>query len=436
LGLSDYRAGCLDKSLELFGTIVKLKIFNSEFLGNVSYQVIGTGIAQGLPFAISPILTRLYAEQDFALFTSFFAIVNILVVGAGGRYQFAIVLPRKDTEAKDIFDLSVFITVVYSILILLSSMIIDLYFHHQLGLSIYFIPLYILLFGVWNSFSYLSVRHKTFFHNATAKVVQSVVYVTTSVVLGWLKLTHFGLIMGRLLGLTASWIYLQKKSVNVLKFGEIGKLKSVAKAYVDYPKYGLLPAFLDIASVQGIVLIIARFYQTSDLGYFGLTALVLSAPIGLIGGSFKDVFYERITSLIIDKSFQQARDLFLKSALGLFALGAPICLTIYLYGPDIFKFIFGHRWERSGYFASILSLSFLIQLVVSPLSSIFNAANKLKVASVWQTLYFITTFLTLGITSIVLNMSVEDLLRVYVIHETILYLIYFILQYRTLNRLI
>ncbi len=414
---------------------MKRKIFNSEFLGNVSYQMIGTGLAQVLPFAVSPLLTRLYSEQDFALFTSFFAWASILVVGVGGRYQFAIVLPSKDAEAHNLFTLSIYITFIYSALLMLGSIGIGSFFNDQLGSSIYFIPLYVFLFGIWTSFSYLSVRRKTFFHNATAKVFQSIIYILTSVVFGLVKLTNLGLILGRLFGLAASWLYLQRISVKKIDFIKIDDLKTVAKKYVDYPKYGLIPAFLDTASVQGIVLVMTRFYATNDLGYFGLTTLVLSAPIGLIGGSFKDVFYQKMTSLITSNSYQQARGFFLKSALGLLVLGLPICLTIYFFGPDIFKFVFGHKWERSGYFASILSLSFLIQLVVSPLSSIFNAANKLKVASLWQTLYFITTFITLGVSSYVLKLSAEELLVVYVIHEIILYLIYFILQYRTLNHL-
>lgn len=415
--------------------MLKFKIFNSEFLSNVSYQMIGTGLAQVLPFAISPLLTRLYSEQDFALFTSFFALASILVVGVGGRYQLAIVLPVKNADANKVFSLSIYITIAYSIFLLLTVLLTRRFFNHYLGNYIYLVPLYVLFFGIWSSFSYLSVRRKTFFHNASAKVLQSAVYIIVCVTLGLMKFTSIGLILGRTFGTLSSWLYLQRISIKKIRFAKIEDLKEVGLKYIDYPKFGLIPAFLDIASVQGIVLVLTQFYSTSDLGYFGLTTLVLSAPIALVGGSFKDVFYQKMTSLVSRKFYIEAKGFFIKSALGLLGLGIPICLVIYFFGPDIFKFVFGEKWERSGFFASLLSVSFLIQLVVSPLSSIFNATNTLRISSFWQTLYFITTFSTLGICSYVLRIGVEDLLIVYVIHEVVLYSVYFILQYWTLNRL-
>ena len=415
--------------------MLKFKIFNSEFLSNVSYQMIGTGLAQVLPFAISPLLTRLYSEQDFALFTSFFALASILVVGVGGRYQLAIVLPAKNNEAVKVFSLSIYITLAYSIFLLLIAFLTGIFLNHYLGNYIYLVPLYVLFFGIWSSFSYLSVRRKTFFHNASAKVLQSVVYIIVCVTLGLMKFTSIGLILGRTFGTLSSWLYLQRISIKKIRFAKIEDLKEVGLKYIDYPKFGLIPAFLDIASVQGIVLILTQFYSTSDLGYFGLTTLVLSAPIALVGGSFKDVFYQKMVSLVSSRFYSEARRFFIKSALGLLGLGIPICLVIYFFGPEIFKFVFGEKWERSGYFASLLSVSFLIQLVVSPLSSIFNATNKLRSSSFWQTLYFISTFSTLGICSYVLKIGVEDLLIVYVIHEVVLYSVYFILQYWTLKRL-
>jgi O-antigen/teichoic acid export membrane protein len=397
--------------------------------------MIGTGIAQGLPLMISPFLTRLYSEHDFALFTTFSSIASILIVGVGGRYQFAIVLPLKESESAKLFSLSIYITIVYSFLLLLGCVIIDLTIQHPLDLAIYLLPIYVCFYGLWTCISFVSIRDKTFLHNATAKIVQSVVYIFTSVGFGFLKFTLLGLIIGRVLGVFLSGLYLQRVTFKFSYFVNVKNLKDVSRKYIDYPKYGLVPAFLDIASVQGIILIMTWFYSTGDVGFLGLTTLVLSAPISLIGGSFKDVFYQKMVSLINIGSYHQARNLFIKSAFGLFSLGVPICLVIYFFGPEAFTFVFGEKWERSGQFASLICLSFLLQLVVSPLSSIFNAANKLKIASYWQTLYFLTTFVSLGISSFILRLTVDDLLVVYVVHELVLYSIYFFLQYWTLKQL-
>ena len=71
----------------------------------------GTGIAQVLPFLATPLLTRLFKEEEFALYTSFFAIASIFAVAVGGKYQMAIVLPKKDSDANKLLTLSVYITI-------------------------------------------------------------------------------------------------------------------------------------------------------------------------------------------------------------------------------------------------------------------------------------------------------------------------------------
>lgn len=398
--------------------------------------MIGTGIAQALPFAVTPILTRLYSEKEFALYTSFFAIAGVFEVVSGGRYQFAIVIPKEESKANRIFALSIYLTIFYSAFLFLVTLIIPEDNGFKIGKALYFVPLHVLFFGIWSSFSNLSIRHKTFKDNAIAKVLQSLFYVLTSIGLGLTNFTLYGLVIGKITGFFSSWLYLFKQSNVRAAFVQWNSLKAVAKEYIDYPKYGIIPTFLNTISIQAIILVLAKFYTTDDLGHFGLTTLVLGAPMGLIGASFKDVFYQKIAYMInTDKTIDLSVAFFKKSALGLFVMGLPICLVLYFFGPQLFSFVFGSTWERAGEFASILAFSFLVKLVASPLSSVFNAANRLKIASIWQTIYFVTTFTTLGICALYLKLDVEALFLVYVIHEVILYGTYLIFQYQTLINL-
>lgn len=410
-------------------------IFGSEFFKNVSFQMVGTGIAQVLPFLLSPLLTRLYSQEDFAMYTAFFALSSILVVGVGGRYHFAIVIPKEDQKASRLFFLSLWITVGYSLALGVIFFFINQMVDGYYGRVLFFIPPYVLFFGLWTSYSYWSVRFKTFFHNATAKVLQSIAYVALSVVLGFLRVPANGLILGRIAGSLASLIYLRVTSSRLPTLPTTVNLKNIAKEYRNYPYFGLFPAFLDVASVQGVVLIISRFYSKEDLGYFGLTSLVLTAPLALIGGSFRDVFFQKIAALLTERQPVHARSLFIRSAAGLAAVGIPISAIIFFFGPQLFSLVFGEAWGRSGEFAAIIAFSFLVQLIVSPLSSVFNAANQLKIAAVWQTLYFCTTFSVLGVAATFLELSIERLLTVYVFHEIVLYSIYFTMQFRTLKRI-
>ena len=344
----------------------------------------------------------------------------------------AIVLPKERSEALRVFALSNFISIVYVVIFcigILGFFYIDVFHFED---YFYFIPIYVLFFGFWSGQTYLSIRDKTYRHNAFAKVVQSVSYISSALLLGLSGLKLYGLVIGKILGLIISWFFLHKKSDIKLSYVSFKKLKKAAKKYIDFPKYGVAPSFLNTLSAQALILILTRYYTETELGRYGLTYMILSAPLGLIGTSFKDVFYQRIASQFSNHNYKLALSFFNKSAVLLLVLGLPVCIVILLFGKEIFSFVFGSSWEQSGVFASIMALGFLSKLIASPLSAIFNASNKLKIASVWQITYFITTFTTLGISAIFLKADVILLMYIYVVHEIILYSLYFVLEYRTL----
>ncbi|MBD3843179.1 MAG: oligosaccharide flippase family protein [Campylobacterales bacterium] len=75
----------------------------SEFSRNVLTLMTGTTIAQAIPIAISPILTRIYTPEDFAVFALFVSIVGIMAVVSTGKYEMSLILPKKDTFAYQLF---------------------------------------------------------------------------------------------------------------------------------------------------------------------------------------------------------------------------------------------------------------------------------------------------------------------------------------------
>ena len=78
-----------------------LKLFKpkSEFSQNVLTLMTGTTLAQAIPIIISPILTRIYTPEDFGLLALFLSITNIIGSVANGRYELAIMLPKKNDNA-------------------------------------------------------------------------------------------------------------------------------------------------------------------------------------------------------------------------------------------------------------------------------------------------------------------------------------------------
>ena len=87
--------------------MIRKLVPKSKFSKNVITLITGTALAQAVPIAITPILTRLYTPEDFGVFAVYMALSSILVVLVTGRYELAIVVPQKDEDAINIVALSV-----------------------------------------------------------------------------------------------------------------------------------------------------------------------------------------------------------------------------------------------------------------------------------------------------------------------------------------
>ena len=139
----------------------------SEFNRNVLTLMTGTTIAQAIPIAISPILTRIYTPEDFGMFALYMSIASIIAIVATGRYELAIMLPKKDEDAINIVALSIIISFFVSFISLLivfifNTQITNILGNPEISIWLYFIPLTVLLTGIYQSFNYWSNRKKQY----------------------------------------------------------------------------------------------------------------------------------------------------------------------------------------------------------------------------------------------------------------------------------
>jgi len=137
----------------------------SEFGRNVLTLMTGTTIAQAIPIAIMPILTRIYPPESFGVFALFLAITAVGASMATGQYEQAIVLPKSKKDALSIVILSIVITFGLSIVLLLmiiifNNQIVNLLNNSEIKSWLYFIPLSVFLVGVYNSLNFFNIRKK------------------------------------------------------------------------------------------------------------------------------------------------------------------------------------------------------------------------------------------------------------------------------------
>lgn len=84
------------------------------FFRNIATLITGTTVAQAIPIAISPILTRIYTPEEFGPLALYISITSIFSVIATFRYELTIVQVQCDEDAKSLIQLSFFLISIVS----------------------------------------------------------------------------------------------------------------------------------------------------------------------------------------------------------------------------------------------------------------------------------------------------------------------------------
>ena len=366
----------------------------SEFSRNVLTLMTGTTIAQAIPIAISPILTRIYSPEDFGMFALYMSVASILSVVATGRYELAIMLPKKDEDAVNIVALSIVISFVVSFISLLivfsfNAQITSFLGNPDISSWLYFIPLTVLLTGIYQSFNYWSNRKKQYKRLATSRVVQSGTTASSNLLFGFAGFGSGGLIGSTVLGQGVATALLSRLVLreDIGKITRIRRLKIFAlmKKYKKLPLFNLINAFIDGMRLSGISILIAKFFSTSTLGQFSLAWKMVQTPMSLIGSSLSQVFFQKVSSVDKADLYVLVKQ-FIKKAI---LVSLPMFLVIYFFAEDIFMVIFGEDWRIAGKAASVMTPWLFLNFITSPLSTLFIVLNKQDIMLLFACFYML-----------------------------------------------
>jgi len=404
----------------------------SDFSRNVLTLMTGTTIAQAIPIAISPILTRIYTPEDFGVFALYMSIASIISVIATGRYEMAIMLPKENEEVKSIVKLIILLLssiAIFTLLIvfIFNEQITNMFDNKEISNWLYFLPISIFLVGIYQIYNYLLIREKSFQRLSKNKVIVSTTNASTQLAIGVSVGSSFGLLFGNILGYIVS-IYFIIKSKVVSQYFELNNipLKKTAKKYGKFPKYDVPSVLVNVIANQLPLIALAKFFSLGVLGFYSLMYKVLMMPISLLSNTILDVFKQRATEDFIKNG--NCKDIYVKTFKRLVILGAIPFLLLGVFTPELFAFIFGKNWKIAGEFAQIMTPMFFLKFITSPLSYTFFIVQKQNINLVGQIVLF---FLTLIAIYIGVKMNNEYLIvKLFSISYSIMYILYLITSYQ------
>lgn len=383
----------LKKVLILFDEVKK-----RENLKNTLLLLIGSGLSQIIPIAISPILTRMYSVHAFGVFGFTQSIITPMSAIACGRFELTVVLAKNKRGAESGVVLSYLFSLVLTILfycfVLIFQKQIYLWFGADLIESVYFfIPLFLLFQGIHIVNLYWLQRNKLFKKIAAIKFVQHSFIGALSLILVYV-FPNTGLVLAMLIGWflldIVSYYQIVKTGFN-FKFANKFELIKHFKRYYEYPLYNAITAFLYYSTLSIPTLIISSAFLNGELGYFSLTRQILFIPTSLLAGVISQVFFQRIAENIKNK--KEIWPQFYK----LFVILLVICLlmigVLFPFGIKLFSWIFGQRWSIAGEYAKWMVFIAAFQFLGTSMLNFLPALKKLKLFSAWQLLYFFTSLL-------------------------------------------
>jgi len=355
-------------------------------MGKVSALIGGTAFGQLIGLAVYPLLTRLYEPADLGTLAIYTSALGIVAVVASFRYEQAIPLPTKDSDAAGLFLLAVSIAAVVSaltaVVVWLWPGIVggDLAPQDSLVVRVA-LPIGVLLLAIYQALSMMAMRSGMYRRVGATRAAQGTVAGVVQVGGGLIGMGPLGLVLGHVLGQSSGSVSLGS-ALRKTNLGHAWKSRSMvrmARRYVRFASIGMPSALLNTMALLLPVMLIARSFSLEEAGFFSLAVLVLSAPVQLIGRSNAQVFFAEASRAWADGA-KPVRLMLSRITRRLLFVSIVPAVVLMALAPSLFPFVFGPGWHSSGAMVSILTPAYLMAVVSAPASQVFLVTERQEVS--------------------------------------------------------
>lgn len=397
------------------------------FIKNVLTLISGTAFAQLLSILASPLLSRIFSPEDFALQASFVSVTSLCLVFCSGKIEQAILLPKEEAEARNILRLSILSCI--CVCLLLPIIIWGVAKYNKAFAQIVennlilIVIVFVFSSSVCESLRVYFLRQKKFKIISSRTIVISIVTVALNLICGYFFYNKIVLItsttVAQIIALILFLIVFFRLfgTKKVLWSKQI--VKPLLKKYWQFPVLMMPGQLFNSLTGNLPILVLTSYFTSYEMGLYAFVHKIVSVPITIIGGSVTQVFLQRFSKC--EKNEQI--NLFIKTSAILFViilLPAVICV---IFAPSLFSFIFGDTWIPAANLARLMTPFFIFQFAVTPVTgAVFIINNKLNVDLVLQIVRVILICISLFISKF-LNFSFNYTIFSYSISLVVFYLI-------------
>ncbi|MEX0983324.1 MAG: oligosaccharide flippase family protein [Bacteroidales bacterium] len=362
-------------------------LYSSEFFRNVATLMTGSTIAQLIALAIYPVLTKIYTPDEHGLFSLYMGIIAITGIISTGRYQLAILMPAEDKKAVNLAALGLLLSIGVGLILLV---VVALFREQIAGMFkvpgiekwLWYVPLSTLLIGFFQVSIYWHNRHKQFRRTAVGNLSQSIVNSGVKLTTSGAVPAGGGLILGAIAGQVAGagyflFSWLRKFRMYFTDISRSG-MKEVAAIYYRFPGFNLPNNLVNSISNSLPVFLIGAYFGAAELGLYSLGFTMIFRPMNLVTNSMEQVFSQRVIKKYTERiSIRRDVMTLIKRS---FQIGIVPFLLAGIFGPLIFRTIFGAEWEESGRYMQLLIPWFFTAFMANQLTFLPDLFSRQKTA--------------------------------------------------------
>lgn len=354
----------------------------SDFLKSVVVLTSGTVIAQAISYAFTPLITRLFTTEEFGEFGIFIRIVALLTAIGTARYELTLPLPKRDQHAFQLFLLSLRIAFWTLIVSLVLGFAYWLFYDSSLTVLLFVLAIgFTAFFMIFKNIgTNWAIRLKSFRRISLVNITSSLGTNAVKLLAGFIGLGSLGLIYGTLIGTVVgtSWFfsdYFKQKKVGSFERSS-AKIKALSSKYREFPRVNLPHTLIDTARELLIAFFLTYYLSTSLFGSYDLSFKMLKIPLLLIGTSIGQVMFQKASEKFANN--ESISVLVNRTVVLLFFISLLPFSIVYIWGPQIFAFVFGEEWYFAGQIASVIAPWLMMNLVASSISMIPSVINALR----------------------------------------------------------
>lgn len=362
-----------------------LSLIKSSGVCNFAKLLSANVVAQAIGLVVYPILTRMYAPEDFGLLNLFLSIGGVLIILSTSEYYYAIVLPKEEKNAVALTHLSLLLLMLTTLLVLLSVLFsrpISLLFKTPALAEYYWLmPIYVFGIGLWNVLCYWYIRKKLFGRISGYQMSQSLLSAGGKIGLGYAGALHGGMIYSSVLApivsLLTSIALCFRKAICPLLNVSWANVWMQAKEYRNFPFFVLPRSFINVLATQLPILLLTPFFGSKLVGLLSMALLLGYTPIGTITRALYQVLYQHTTERV--HASKNIGNLFWKFVGYGSAVIIPLFGGVALVLPTLSAWLLGEEWRVVGeYIRWMLPWLYFSLLVGSTcyLSDVFMQQKK------------------------------------------------------------